>query len=128
MNTIGFLGAGNMGAAIMKGIAGSDFAADTELYAYNPTAAKVDALAPFGVKKCESEAEVASVCKYLFLAIKPQMFEAVLPKIAGAVTADTVLISIAAGIGMDYIRKMTRPDAKVVLAMPNTPLFIRMVW
>ena len=56
MNTIGFLGAGNMGAAIMKGIAGSDFAADTELYAYNPTAAKVDALAPFGVKKCESEA------------------------------------------------------------------------
>lgn len=124
MNTIGFLGAGNMGAAIMKGSAGSDFAADTELYAYNPTAAKVDALAPFGVKKCESEAEVASVCKYLFLAIKPQMFEAVLPKIADAVTADTVLISIAAGIGMDYIRKMTRPDAKVVLAMPNTPLLL----
>lgn len=124
MNTIGFLGTGNMGTAILKGIAGSSMKSETKLYAYNPTAAKVDALASYGVQKCSSEAEVASASQYLFLAIKPQKFDEVLPRIADAITEDTVLISIAAGIGVEYIRKLTKPNVKVVLAMPNTPLLL----
>lgn len=124
MNTIGFLGTGNMGTAILKGIAGSSMKSETKLYAYNPTAAKVDALASYGVQKCSSEAEVATASQYLFLAIKPQKFDEVLPRIADAITEDTVLVSIAAGIGVEYIRKLTKPNAKVVLAMPNTPLLL----
>ena len=124
MNTIGFLGTGNMGTAILKGIAGSSMKSETKLYAYNPTAAKVDALASYGVQKCSSEAEVAATSQYLFLAIKPQKFDEVLPRIADAITEDTVLVSIAAGIGVEYIRKLTKPNAKVVLAMPNTPLLL----
>lgn len=124
MNTIGFLGTGNMGTAILKGIAGSSMKSETKLYAYNPTAAKVDALASYGVQKCSSEAEVAASSQYLFLAIKPQKFDEVLPRIADAITEDTVLVSIAAGIGVEYIRKLTKPNAKVVLAMPNTPLLL----
>lgn len=124
MNTIGFLGTGNMGTAILKGIAGSSMRSETKLYAYNPTAAKVDALASYGVQKCSSEAEVAAASQYLFLAIKPQKFDEVLPRIADAITEDTVLVSIAAGIGVEYIRKLTKPNAKVVLAMPNTPLLL----
>ena len=49
MNTIGFIGAGNMGSAILRGIAGSDMKPEAELFAYNPTEAKVDALADCGV-------------------------------------------------------------------------------
>ena len=124
MNTIGFLGTGNMGTAILKGIAGSSMKSETKLYAYNPTAAKVDALASYGVQKCSSEAEVAAASQYLFLGIKPQKFDEVLPRIADAITEDTVLVSIAAGIGVEYIRKLTKPNAKVVLAMPNTPLLL----
>lgn len=124
MNTIGFLGTGNMGTAILKGIAGSSMKSETKLYAYNPTAAKVGALASYGVQKCSSEAEVAAASQYLFLAIKPQKFDEVLPRIADAITEDTVLVSIAAGIGVEYIRKLTKPNAKVVLAMPNTPLLL----
>ena len=124
MNTIGFLGTGNMGTAILKGIAGSSMKSETKLYAYNPTAAKVDALASYGVQKCSSEAEVAAASQYLFLAIKPQKFDEVLPRIADAITEDTVLVSIAAGIGVEYIRKLTKPNAIVVLAMPNTPLLL----
>lgn len=124
MNTIGFLGTGNMGTAILKGIAGSSMKSETKLYAYNPTDSKVDALASYGVQKCSSEAEVAAASQYLFLAIKPQKFDEVLPRIADAITEDTVLVSIAAGIGVEYIRKLTKPNAKVVLAMPNTPLLL----
>lgn len=97
---------------------------ETSLFAYNPTEAKVDALANCGVQKCGSAAEVVEKSRYVFLAIKPQKFEEVLPQIADAVTEETVLVSIAAGIGADFIRKMTKPYAKVVLAMPNTPLLL----
>ena len=124
MNTIGFIGAGNMGSAILRGIAGSDMKPEAELFAYNPTEAKVDALADCGVQKCKSAAEVVEKSRYVFLAIKPQKFEEVLPQIADAVTEQTVLVSIAAGIGAEFIRKLTKPFAKVVLAMPNTPLLI----
>ena len=120
MDTIGFIGVGNMGSAILKGIAGSSLKQETSLFAYNPTEAKVDALANCGVQKCGSAAEVVEKSRYVFLAIKPQKFEEVLPQIADAVTEETVLVSIAAGIGADFIRKMTKPYAKVVLAMPNT--------
>lgn len=121
---IGFLGAGNMGTAILKGIAGSCLQKEMELYAYNPTVEKVKALASYGVHPCSSEAEVASICQFLFLAIKPQRFDEVLPRVADAVTEETVLISVAAGIGIEYIRKLTKPYAKVILAMPNTPLLL----
>ena len=124
MNTIGFIGAGNMGSAILRGIAGSDMKLEAELFAYNPTEAKVDALADCGVQKCKSAAEVVEKSRYVFLAIKPQKFEEVLPQIADAVTEQTVLVSIAAGIGAEFIRKLTKPFAKVVLAMPNTPLLL----
>jgi pyrroline-5-carboxylate reductase len=35
MDTIGFIGVGNMGSAILKGIAGSSLKQETSLFAYN---------------------------------------------------------------------------------------------
>lgn len=119
---IGFIGAGNMGSAIMKGISKSSV--DAELFAFDPDSAKVASLSEYGVKACSGETELVSACKYVFLAVKPQIIEGVLEAAAPAVTSDTVLISIAAGIGDDFIAGKTRPDAKVILVMPNTPLLI----
>lgn len=121
---IGFIGAGNMGSAIMKGIAGSSLASETELYAFDPFEEKLRSLEAFGVKALKSAFDVAKECKYVFLAIKPQQFGDALPGIKDAVTDDTVIVSIAAGITAEYIRSETIPNAKVVLVMPNTPLLL----
>ncbi|MDE5862288.1 MAG: pyrroline-5-carboxylate reductase [Ruminococcus sp.] len=119
---IGFIGAGNMGTAIMKGISGSS--ADAELFAFDPDTSKVNALSEYGVKPCTSENELVSVCQYVFLAVKPQIMGGILDTIAPTVTADKVIISIAAGITDDFIAGKTIPEAKVILVMPNTPLLI----
>ncbi|MDE5883942.1 MAG: pyrroline-5-carboxylate reductase [Oscillospiraceae bacterium] len=121
--TIGFIGAGNMGTAIMKGVAGCGL--DAELSAFDPDSAKLETLQTSGVKACKSGLEVLQSCKYVFLAVKPQMFDEVLEQIAQGVTKDTVLVSIAAGITAEYIRSKTISDAKVILVMPNTPLLLR---
>lgn len=121
---IGFIGAGNMGTAIMKGIAGSSFSNSVSLFAADVDSAKLDALKPYGVSALSDASEVVKSCKYVFLAIKPQMFETVLSDIGKFVTSDNVIVSIAAGITGEYIKSMTIPDAKVVLVMPNTPLLL----
>ncbi len=122
MIKIGFIGAGNMGSAIMKGISKSSV--EAELCAFDPDRKKVESLSEYGVKYCASETELVAECKYVFLAVKPQIMDTVLDASAPAVTADTVLISIAAGINDEFIAGKTRPDAKVILVMPNTPLLI----
>lgn len=124
MIKIGFIGAGNMGAAIMKGISASEAGKDIELYAADPNAEKLEALAEYGVKACADAAEVTEKCGYVFLAVKPQVIEGVIESIASAVTADKVLISIAAGISDEFIASKTIPEAKVILVMPNTPLLL----
>ena len=123
MEKIGFIGAGNMGYAIMKGIVNSPLSG-CSLSAYDPDKDKLDRLSEIGVNACDSGLEVVQTCKYVFLAVKPQMFEEVLDALAAGVTEETVLISIAAGITADYIRSRTRDDAKVILVMPNTPLLL----
>lgn len=124
MTNIGFIGAGNMGAAIMKGISASSLGREIQLHAFDPSTEKVEALAEYKVKGCCCEKEIMESCKYVFLAVKPQIIEGVLETIAPYTTKDTVLISIAAGIGDDFIAKKTVADAKVVLVMPNTPLLL----
>lgn len=121
---IGFIGAGNMGSAIMKGIAGSKAADTIELYAYDPDSAKLAALSGYGVESAANEAELTGKCKYVFLAVKPQIIETALEAAAPKASADTVFVSIAAGITAEFVAKKTLSDAKVILVMPNTPLLL----
>ncbi|MBE6876736.1 MAG: pyrroline-5-carboxylate reductase [Ruminococcus sp.] len=121
---IGFIGAGNMGSAIMKGIIGCELSQNMEVFAFDPASEKLAELEKCGIHACVSGLEVMQKCKYVFLAVKPQMFEQVLDQIKDGTTQDTVFVSIAAGITAEYIRSKTLPDAKVVLVMPNTPLLL----
>ena len=119
MNKLGIIGAGNMGSAIINGIKKSGM--NVEMYAYDKFTEKLDTLP---VTPCANEIEVVKLCKYVLLSVKPQMLGEVLDTIAPAVTADTVFISICAGISAEFIRKHTIDNAKVVLVMPNTPMML----
>lgn len=135
MISVGFIGAGNMGFAIIKGIHGSGlcesgavemhaFSRSISLYAYDPNNEMIKRLNEFGVSPCVSEAELVEKCDYVFLAVKPQQLETVLDSAKNAFTDKKVIISICAGITAEYIQSKTVPDAKVVLVMPNTPLLL----
>ena len=124
MTHIGFIGAGNMGSAIMKGIASSSLKDSTKIFAFDPDTAKLAALAENGITGCASEKEVMENCKYVFLAVKPQVIEGVLETVAPFTKADTVFVSIAAGITDEFIERKTINGAKVILVMPNTPLLL----
>ena len=60
MRKLGFLGAGNMGSAIIKGIVKSGL--KVELFAYDKDTEKLEDIKKYGVKPCESETELAGKC------------------------------------------------------------------
>ena len=119
MNRLGVLGTGNMGSAIINGIHKSGM--EIEVFAYDKDAEKLSVLP---VNICPDEKSLVSACKYVLLAVKPQVLGDILDELAPAVTADTVFISICAGISEEFIRSHTIDNAKVVLVMPNTPMML----
>lgn len=124
MTKVGFIGAGNMGTAIMKGIFESSLKENIELYTADPDSAKTGSLQQLGIKICKDAGEIVSVCKYVFLAVKPQVMEDVLKSVAEFVDSETVFVSIAAGISSSFIKSITGENTKSVIVMPNTPLLL----
>ena len=124
MINVGFIGAGNMGFAIMNGISKSEMSSDIKLFAYDVFPPALEKTEKIGVTSCGNYGEIVKNCKYVFLAVKPQQLDEVLDEISDFVTEDTVLVSICAGITDEYIASKTLSGAKVVLVMPNTPLLL----
>jgi len=115
---IGFIGAGNMGGAIIKGYA-------DPVFVYDSDTEKTAALAALGlpVSVAGSLAELAGVSNALVLCVKPNVMGEVLDELAPLIK-DHLIISIAAGISFNYIKEKLGADAKVIRVMPNTPAMV----
>ena len=120
---IGFIGTGNMGAAIASAVAGED----RELLLANRTPAKAQALAEQLGARVVKNPEAAGESDLLFLGVKPQMMGDMLDDIAPILRTRTdrfVLVTMAAGLTCDTIRDMAGGDYPVIRIMPNTPCAI----
>lgn len=122
IKTIGFLGCGNMGGAIARAVCK---AADPQnVYLANRTAAKAEALAAVLGCNTTTNAEVAGRSDLIFLAVKPQMMEALLAPLKFTLNerpSRFILCSMAAGLSIARIQEMAGEDYPVIRIMPNTP-------
>jgi pyrroline-5-carboxylate reductase len=71
-----------------------------------------------------SAAEAASHAETLVVAVKPQDMAALLGEISAGVTADKLVISIAAGIPTSFIESRLTGNVPVVRVMSNTPVLV----
>ena len=68
---------------------------------------------------------MAEQADILFLAVKPIFFPEVIAEIKDAVKTDTLIISIAAGRNLQYLKDaFGRPELKLIRCMPNTPALV----
>lgn len=130
MNTrkgkIGFIGAGNMATAIVKGLIGSDRYTPDRLLASDADFSKTRTLSEtFGVKGSANNRELVRDCAVIVLAVKPQVIRGVLEEIKGDVMDDHLVISIAAGIPIKMIQAILGPKIPIIRVMPNTPALIQ---
>lgn len=123
MATFGFIGMGNMGYAMLKGVLNEFKPADIVFTC--KTKEKRDKIeAETGIHRADSNAECANNAKYIVLAVKPQVYDVVLKNIHDVVTKDTVIISLAPGISIEAIQTKLGKEVRVVRAMPNTPALV----
>lgn len=123
MAQFGFIGMGNMGSAMLKGVL-KTFSSDQIIFSRSSKLKGEQLSLETGVRYVESNAECANNAKYIILAVKPQMYDIVLKNIRNVVTNDKIIISLAPGITIDTINEKLGGSAKVVRAMPNTPALV----
>lgn len=119
--SIGFIGCGNMANAIINGIISSNTVDENEIYVYDvfyPAIEKVTS--QYNVNICESEKDIAKACDTVILAVKPNIISSVLNSINSVLEEkETLLISIAAGKTIEFIRNNLSHDNKIIRVMPN---------
>ena len=119
---LGIIGVGNMGSSILKGVTASNFLENENIAIFDLNEEKIEELSKeYGVKKAESENEIVKESNILILSVKPNIIPKVLEKIKDDLTEKTIVLSIAAGISINFIENIIGTDKKVVRTMPNTP-------
>ena len=123
MAMFGFIGVGNMGYPLLKATV-KTFGGNEVVYRDASPERNQFVMNDTGVDSAEDITAVVKQCKYLVLAVKPQFFPQVLNEIKKFVTEEQVVISIAAGITIDFIKDSLSQWVRVVRAMPNTPALV----
>lgn len=123
--TVAFLGAGNMAGALIKGILASGVLAPEQVLVTDVRKPRLEELREkHGVRVVASNEEAARLADVIVLATKPQVFDRLLPEVKRGVRADSLVVSIAAGIPISAIEKLLPENTRVVRTMPNTPAIV----
>lgn len=122
---IGFIGCGNMATAMINGILKSKEAAGYEVMASAKSAATRKKIAEeLKITLGETNREVAEFSDVLFLAVKPQFYEEVIDEIRDSVQEQAIVVTIAPGKTLSWLKEQFRRELKIIRTMPNTPSMV----
>ncbi|MDQ0273637.1 pyrroline-5-carboxylate reductase [Cytobacillus purgationiresistens] len=120
--TIGFIGCGKMAQAIIGGILKSKLVLPDQMIASAKSIETLEKVkANYQIEVTESNIKVAKVADILFLAVKPNIHSEIISEIKGDLKDGTTVITIAAGISLNYLEEAFGYPLKAVRSMPNTP-------
>lgn len=123
MSNIGFIGAGNMGYAMLKGAISS--ISPENVGVTDRSFDKAESIAQeTGVRHFESNADCVKNCKYVVFSIKPQVYENVVDEIRKYVDDSKIIISLAPNVSIEMLNGMFGKNVRVVRLMPNTPALV----
>ena len=124
MAELGFIGAGAMGEALMRGLIAAGVYAPESIVAFDVDAARLQKVASdLGIVAASDIVEAARADTVL-IAVKPQVFEKSLAPLREVIGAGQTVLSIAAGISLKRIEDCFAAAVPCVRIMPNTPCLI----
>ena len=119
--SIGCIGCGNMGGAILAGIAER---VGHTLYGYDIDRERMRPLIAKGVRAVADMTSLVRGSSTVIVALKPHLVEPILREIKPHLKPETLLISLAAGISLKRLRQAVDGVCPVVRVMPNTPALV----
>lgn len=122
---IGFIGAGKMATAIIKGIIDSGFCKSENIFVSDVNAEALKKMAnDLNITPLETNNEVVKASDIIFCAVKPFVLKDVLNGVKNDFKESQLLVSIAAGVSIKTIEEYTK-NMPVIRVMPNTPAFVK---
>ncbi|MGN6162265.1 MAG: pyrroline-5-carboxylate reductase [Marmoricola sp.] len=120
---IGFVGVGMMGEALLAGVLRGSVAPADVLVCERRSDRAAELREKYGVTVVDEIADVAQAST-IFLVVKPGDIAGVARELAPSLTAEHLLISLAAGISTRAIEEALSGPVGVVRVMPNTPALV----
>jgi pyrroline-5-carboxylate reductase len=124
---IGFIGGGNMAEAMVKGLVGAGTDPSTVVVSEPDTSRRARLKRLYKVAGTNDNQVLASSCRVIVLAVKPQILPIVLEQLSGRIARRSLVVSIAAGVRLAAIEKGLGGKVgkvRVVRCMPNTPCLV----
>ena len=119
---IGFVGTGRIARALIAGLSGKK---NTLISGYDKEPAALASIAAeYSILPSRSLEEIALKANVIILAVKPYQIAEVLHDLKPSLSADHLLISVAAGISSEFILNNSIDTLRVIRVMPNTPAFV----
>lgn len=118
----GVIGVGNMGYPMLCG-AVKTFGAENVMFTCIGEA-EAKRASSSGATQCEDNKTLAKKADFILLAIKPYVYETVLNELKDVVQPNTIVISVAAGITVDFVKQALGGCVRVIRIMPNTPAMV----
>lgn len=122
----GFIGCGNMGSAILRGILDAAALQPEELIVSEKNAQAAERIKKdWGIRLAASNREAVESADVVFLAVKPQYYEEVITEIRDAVDERQIFVSIAPGKTLAWMEERFGMPVKIVRTMPNAPAMVQ---
>ena len=123
MSKLGFIGAGNMAAAIINGIVTANAMDAADIIASDTDKNRLIYFAEnYRVKITQSNTELSQKADIIFLSVKPDVYDSVIEEIKGHLSPNALIVILAAGLSLNMVKEKFGTDSiKLIKTMPNTP-------
>lgn len=123
---VGFLGAGNMGEALIHGLLHGHLCKPEQIICSDVRPERLKLIREkYGVRGTTHNSEVVKQSDIIILAVKPQIMKPVVEEVSKYFDFNKLIISIAAGVPLDAIESCAGKELKLVRVMPNICVSVR---
>jgi pyrroline-5-carboxylate reductase len=123
--SIGFIGTGNMGSAMVRSLVKSSIIPADRIYINDVDRVKLKTLQDeTKTTILDSNEEIIEKSDIIILAVKPNSIKSVLLPLKNKFDKNKILVSFAVGIPIKFYKEILGDDKKVVRTMPNTPMMV----
>ncbi|MGD0676966.1 MAG: pyrroline-5-carboxylate reductase [Polyangiaceae bacterium] len=123
---LGFLGAGNMSGALIRGLLHGRVLPAERIQASDVKPERLEQLkTQHGIRVTGDNHALVRESDVLVLAVKPQAIDKVLSEIGPDVRPAQLVVSVAAGVPIEALESRLPANSRIVRAMPNTPATVQ---
>eukprot|EP00735_Rhodelphis_limneticus_P003969 TRINITY_DN15511_c0_g1::TRINITY_DN15511_c0_g1_i1::g.30446::m.30446 TRINITY_DN15511_c0_g1::TRINITY_DN15511_c0_g1_i1::g.30446 ORF type:complete len:272 (-),score=66.23,sp/Q9HH99/P5CR_METAC/46.49/5e-72,P5CR_dimer/PF14748.1/1e+04,P5CR_dimer/PF14748.1/2.2e-41,F420_oxidored/PF03807.12/1.1e-17,F420_oxidored/PF03807.12/1.2e+04,NAD_Gly3P_dh_N/PF01210.18/4.1e-05,PDH/PF02153.12/0.049,PDH/PF02153.12/9.4e+02 TRINITY_DN15511_c0_g1_i1:208-1023(-) len=125
IESLGFLGGGQMAEALIKGVIKAKLMTAESIIASDTSSQRLEFLSnTCGIRTSMNNDDIVKNAEVIVLAVKPDVVSACLTPLKHLFTPNHLLISICAGVSIATLQGILGSEHRITRVMPNTPCLV----